>query len=49
MKITEQGDLDYPRLDVWGISDHDLFTAAHKIFESKNFSLINKLIEDKII
>ena len=34
MTITEQGDLDYPRLDVWGISDHDLFTAAHKKFES---------------
>ena len=34
MTITEQGDLDYPRLDVWGISDHDLFTAAHKKFKS---------------
>ena len=36
MTITEQGDLDYPRLDVWGISDHDLFKAAHKKFESMN-------------
>ena len=29
MKIIEQKDLDYPRLDVWGISDHDLFAAAN--------------------
>ena len=29
MKIIEQKDLDYPRLDVWGISDHDLFATAH--------------------
>jgi len=29
MKIIEQNDLDYPRLDVWGISDHDLFAAAN--------------------
>lgn len=36
MTITEQEDLDYPRLDVWGISDHDLFTAAHIKFESMN-------------
>ena len=34
MKITEQTDLDFPRLDVWGISDHDLFTAAHNNFLS---------------
>ncbi len=34
MKITEQEDMDYPRLDVWGISDHDLFQAAHDQFES---------------
>jgi len=34
MRITEQTDLDFPRLDVWGISDHDLFTAAHNNFSS---------------
>jgi phosphoglycerol transferase MdoB-like AlkP superfamily enzyme len=34
MKITEQEDMDYPRLDVWGISDHDLFQAAHDQFEA---------------
>ncbi len=34
INITEQDDLDYPRLDVWGISDHDLFKAAHKKFQS---------------
>ena len=36
MEIIEQTDLNYPRLDVWGISDHDLFDAAHKKFESLN-------------
>tara|TARA_Y100001970_G_scaffold71395_1_gene90716 strand:+ start:2174 stop:4057 length:1884 start_codon:yes stop_codon:yes gene_type:complete len=30
MKIIEQKDLDYSRLDVWGISDHDLFDAANR-------------------
>ena len=34
MKIIEQKDLDYPRLDVWGISDHHLFDAAHKNLSS---------------
>ncbi len=34
MRITEQEDMDYPRLDVWGISDHDLFQAAHDQFEA---------------
>ena len=38
MKITEQTDLDFPRLDVWGISDHDLFTAAHNNFLSSETS-----------
>jgi|TARA_Y100000310_G_scaffold141425_1_gene140936 phosphoglycerol transferase MdoB-like AlkP superfamily enzyme len=31
--ITEQEDLNYPRLDVWGISDHDLFKSAHEKFK----------------
>ena len=31
--IKEQGDMDYPRLDVWGISDHDLFKDAHETFQ----------------
>ena len=34
MKIIEQTDLNYPRLDVWGISDHDLFDAARIKFQS---------------
>ena len=34
MKIVEQTDLNYPRLDVWGISDHDLFDAARIKFQS---------------
>lgn len=38
MRITEQEDMDYPRLDVWGISDHDLFQAAHDQFESMDKS-----------
>jgi len=33
IKIYEQDDLDSPRLDVWGISDHDLFHQAHTIFQ----------------
>ncbi|MEE8336185.1 MAG: LTA synthase family protein [Candidatus Neomarinimicrobiota bacterium] len=31
--IFEQGDLNSPRLDVWGISDHNLFQEAHAIFK----------------
>ncbi|MEA1881019.1 MAG: sulfatase-like hydrolase/transferase [Candidatus Marinimicrobia bacterium] len=34
IQIRDQDDLDYPRLDVWGISDHDLFKAAHEKFQS---------------
>jgi phosphoglycerol transferase MdoB-like AlkP superfamily enzyme len=34
MQIKDQDDLDFPRLDVWGISDQDLFTAAHETFQS---------------
>ena len=30
IKIVEQEHMNYPRLDVWGISDHDLFKEAHK-------------------
>ena len=38
MKLIEQEDMDYPRLDVWGISDNDLFQAAHDLFESMDQS-----------
>ncbi|MEE8437053.1 MAG: LTA synthase family protein [Candidatus Neomarinimicrobiota bacterium] len=31
--ILEQEDLTSPRLDVWGISDHNLFQEAHVIFK----------------
>jgi len=34
IQIRDQDDLDYPRLDVWGISDHNLFKEAHQIFQS---------------
>ncbi|MFQ6612930.1 MAG: LTA synthase family protein [Fidelibacterota bacterium] len=34
MEIIEQEDFDRPRLDVWGISDHDLFREAHTRFEA---------------
>ena len=30
----EQEDMDYPRLDVWGISDNDLFKVAHETFQN---------------
>ncbi len=32
MKIIELGDFDRPRVDVWGISDLDLFREAHDLF-----------------
>jgi len=32
--ITELDDLKSPRLDVWGVSDYDLFKEAHQIFEN---------------
>jgi len=38
IKIMEQDDMDYPRLDVWGISDNDLFKVAHSTFENINTS-----------
>lgn len=34
LTITELHDLESPRLDVWGISDHDLFNESHQIFEN---------------
>ena len=36
LSITELDDLKSPRLDVWGISDHDLFKEAHQIFENSD-------------
>lgn len=35
MKISELGDFDRPRLDVWGISDLDLFREAHDLFSNR--------------
>ena len=32
--ITELDDLKSPRLDVWGVSDYDLFKETHQIFEN---------------
>lgn len=32
VKIFEEGNYEYPRVDVWGISDHDLFQEANKQF-----------------
>jgi len=34
MQIKDQDDLDFPRLDVWGISDNDLFKFAHETFQN---------------
>ena len=34
LTITEMDDLDSPRLDVWGVSDHNLFKESHQIFEN---------------
>ena len=34
LSITELDDLTSPRLDVWGVSDHDLFKEAHQVFEN---------------
>jgi len=36
LSITELDDLKSPRLDVWGVSDHDLFKEAHQIFENSD-------------
>ena len=33
MQIMDQDDLDFPRLDVWGISDNDLFKFSHDTFQ----------------
>ena len=34
IKIMEQEEMDYPRLDVWGIADNDLFKVAHETFQN---------------
>ena len=34
LSITELDDLKSPRLDVWGVSDYDLFKEVHQIFEN---------------
>lgn len=36
IKLTELGDFDSPRLDVWGISDLDLFRESHEIFKNQS-------------
>ncbi len=36
IKLTEFGDFDRPRLDVWGISDLDLFRESHEIFKNES-------------
>lgn len=41
--IMEEGDYSSPRMDVWGISDLDLFREANKVFSKKTkpfFSII---------
>lgn len=35
LTLLEMGDFDRPRLDVWGISDLDLFREAHQLFRSR--------------
>ena len=35
LTLLEMGDFDRPRLDVWGISDLDLFREAHELFRSR--------------
>ena len=36
MKLIEMEDIDRPRVDVWGVSDLDLFKEADKILRTKN-------------
>lgn len=36
VKLTELGDFDSPKLDVWGISDLDLFRESHEIFKNQS-------------
>jgi len=38
INIIEQDQIDYPRLDVWGISDNNLFKVAQETFENNNSS-----------
>ncbi len=35
LTLLEMGDFDRPRLDVWGISDLDLFREAHELFRAR--------------
>mgnify|MGYP007051342214 CR=1 len=35
LTLLEMGDFDRPRLDVWGISDLDLFREAHELYRSR--------------
>lgn len=35
LTLLEMDDFDRPRLDVWGISDLDLFREAHELFRSR--------------
>ena len=35
MELIELGDFDRPRVDVWGISDLDLFREAHDLFSNR--------------
>lgn len=35
VEIFEEGSYDSPRVDVWGISDLDLFLSAHKVFKKQ--------------
>jgi phosphoglycerol transferase MdoB-like AlkP superfamily enzyme len=38
MKLIEMEDIDRPRVDVWGVSDLDLFKEADKILKDKKYS-----------
>ena len=36
VKVIEEGDFNSPRIDVWGISDLDLFKEAHQVLNKAN-------------
>lgn len=36
LRIYEEGDYEFPRVDVWGISDLHLFEAAHEVLKGTN-------------
>ena len=38
MELIEMEDIDRPRVDVWGVSDLDLFKEADKILKDKKYS-----------